>query len=157
MALHRVVYLNETGNDWTIPRSVSSHRLFTGDGMVIQRLTVLLNVEDVATSIDFYARALGFSLVDSWRYEGRIGWAKLAIGSIELMLNEHGENAPARRKNHQGHRDVVLYFDVDDLDTLWAALEQDGLRPGVIRKEDYGTRQFALVDLDGYEIAVTGN
>jgi uncharacterized glyoxalase superfamily protein PhnB len=157
MALHRVVYLNETGNDWTISRSVLSHRLFTGDGMVIQRLTVLLNVEDVATSIDFYARALGFSLVDSWRYEGRFGWAKLAIGSIELMLNEHGENAPARRKNHQGHRDVVLYFDVDDLDSRWAALEQDGLRPGVIRKEDYGTRQFALVDLDGYEIAVTGN
>lgn len=125
--------------------------------MVIQRLTVLLNVEDVATSIDFYARALGFSLVDSWRYESRIGWAKLAIGSIELMLNEHGENAPARRKNHQGHRDVVLYFDVDDLDSRWAALEQDGLRSGVIRKEDYGTRQFALVDLDGYEIAVTGN
>ena len=73
------------------------------------------------------------------------------------MLNEHGENSPARRMNRQGHRDVVLYFDVDDLDSRWAALEQDGLRPGVIRKEDYGTRQFALVDLDGYEIAVTGN
>ena len=125
--------------------------------MVTQRLTVLLNVEDVATSIDFYAQALGFSLVDSWRYEGRIGWAKLAIGSIELMLNEHGENSPARRMNRQGHGDVVLYFDVDDLDSLWAELEQDGLQPGVIRKEDYGTRQFALVDLDGYEIAVTGN
>ena len=50
-----------------------------------------------------------------------------------------------------------LYFDVDDLDSLWAALEQDGLQPGVIKKKDYGTRQFALVDLDGYEIAVTGN
>ena len=50
-----------------------------------------------------------------------------------------------------------LYFDVDDLDSLWAALEQDGLRLGVIKKEDYGTRQFALFVLDGYEIAITSN
>ena len=54
MALHGVIYLNETGNDWTIPSTVLSHRLYTGASMVTQRLTVLLNVEDVATSIDFY-------------------------------------------------------------------------------------------------------
>ena len=72
------------------------------------------------------------------------------------MLNEHGENSPARRGKHHGHRDVVLYFDVDGLDSLWIQLNQDGLKPGVIRTEDYGTRQFALIDPDGYEIAVTG-
>jgi uncharacterized glyoxalase superfamily protein PhnB len=123
---------------------------------VTQRLTVLLNVEDVTRSIAFYVGAMGFTVVDSWQYEGRIRWAKLAVGGIELMLNEHGENSPARRGKHHGHRDVVLYFDVDGLDSLWIQLNQDGLKPGVIRTEDYGARQFALIDPDGYEIAVTG-
>jgi len=124
--------------------------------MATQRLTVLLNVEAVSRSIAFYAQTMGFSVVDSWQHEGAIRWAKLSVGGIELMLNEHGENSPVRRQNRHGHRDVVLYFDVDELDLLWNQLEQDGLKPGVIRTEDYGTRQFALMDPDGYEIAVTG-
>jgi len=124
--------------------------------MTTQRLTVLLNVEEVPRSIAFYAQTMGFSVIDSWQYEGNIRWAKLAAGSIELMLNEHGENSPARRQKQHGHRDVVLYFDVDEIDRLWNQFNRDGLKPGVIRMEDYGTRQFALMDPDGYEIAVTG-
>ena len=50
----------------------------------------------------------------------------------------------------------IVNYIFDGLDSLWIQLNQDGLKPGVIRTEDYGTRQFALIDPDGYEIAVTG-
>ena len=76
----------------------------------------------------------------------------------EAVLNQQPKKARLADWSHFSRFKLSEpYFDVDDLDSLWAALEQDGLHPGVIRKEDYGTRQFALVDLDGYEIAVTGN
>ena len=76
----------------------------------------------------------------------------------EAVLNQQPKKARLADWSHFSRFKLSEpYFDVDDLDSLWAALEQDGLRPGVIKKKDYGTRQFAMLDLDGYEIAITGN
>ena len=76
----------------------------------------------------------------------------------EAVLNQQPKKARLADWSHFSRFKLSEpYFDVDDLDSLWAALEQDGLRPGVIKKKDYGTRQFAPLDLDGYEIAITGN
>lgn len=117
-------------------------------------ITPLLNVEDVARSAQFYRDVFGFEVVDSWKDDGRIRWARLVRDTLTLMLNEHGEHSEQRRAR-PGHRDVVLYVTVDDADALHVRLAAAGLEPGEVRAESYGVRQFALRDPDGYELAIT--
>jgi hypothetical protein len=70
------------------------------------------------------------------------------------MLNEHGEDSPARR-NRPGHRDVVLYISVDSADALHRRLIAAGHSPGEVHEESYGVLPFAIRDPDGYELAIT--
>ena len=117
-------------------------------------ITVLLNVESVERSAAFYRDAFGLDVVDSWTDQGRVRWARLERKGIDLMLNEHGEESPARR-SRPGHHDVVLYVSVSDAETLHRRLAASGYAPGAIHDESYGVRQFSLRDPDGYELAIT--
>jgi catechol 2,3-dioxygenase-like lactoylglutathione lyase family enzyme len=123
--------------------------------MALEHITPLLNVEDVQRSLDFYTSALGFELGNRWESEGKLMWARIKAGPVELMLNGRGAGEDARRRARPGHHDVVLYIGVDDVVPLHARLLADGLAPGEIHDEEYGLRQFSLRDPDGYELALT--
>lgn len=122
--------------------------------MSVESVVPLLNVEDVARSIDFYRDALGFQVESSFEDAGRVAWARVRCADAELMLNAHGELSRERRAR-EGYRDVVLYLSVDSAEELHARLVGKGLAPGEIRDEAYGVREFALRDPDGYELAIT--
>jgi catechol 2,3-dioxygenase-like lactoylglutathione lyase family enzyme len=123
--------------------------------MSLRGLVPLLNVSDVAASCAFYHDALGFRVESDWRDAGRVRWARIACGSLQLMINEQGQQSAARHAR-PGHGDVVLYLETEDADVLHRFLEEKGLAPGPVREESYGVRQFELRDPDGYELAITG-
>lgn len=122
--------------------------------MRIHELVPLLNVADVPRSVAFYRDALGFEVARSFEQGGRMVWARLTCGVVELMLNQHGELSDARRRR-EPYRDVVLYLSVDSADDVHKRLAARGFAPGKLNDEDYGVREFQLRDPDGYEIAVT--
>lgn len=127
----------------------------------ISGLTPLIQVFDMAKSLDFYAGKLGFQVVAASPEidapEGRFShWMLLRSGAIDLMLNtayDTGERPatpdPARR---QAHTDTSFYIFCPDLDRIHAALAKAGVDLDPPSTASYGPRRFSLFDPDNFEI-----
>jgi catechol 2,3-dioxygenase-like lactoylglutathione lyase family enzyme len=130
-------------------------------GSTVVSLVPLLNVRDVARSVEFYTSVLGFSVLSKWESEGRLAWARIGTSAgVELMINASDvatkeEAAAARRSAHGSFSDVVLYFEVPDVNVLHARLRGLGVSVNIPFDTQYGTREMHARDFDGYEIAFT--
>ena len=126
----------------------------------IHSMTPLLNVRDVARSMELYTGALGFEVANSFEVEGRVRWAQLSNGPVQIMLNEsdraqsHADFHEARRAR-SGFVDCVLYIGVEDANALYERFQQDGYTTSEIFDAEYGMREFHMRDFDGYELAIT--
>ena len=120
--------------------------------MRLKHLTPLLNVESVSRSIEFYRDHLGFRVSQKWEDEGRVRWASLEMSGIQLMLNQPHQVDSHDRRNRQPYSDAVLYFTIDDVDSLHSRLSGAGVAVGEVADEDYGMREFYVRDPDGYEL-----
>ncbi|NUP99489.1 MAG: VOC family protein [Armatimonadetes bacterium] len=124
--------------------------------MAIKALTPIMQVEDVARTVDFFTRALGFTQTGEHRHEGRLVWANVQRDGVHLMLGEghtHDEAGGTLPIDHsQGHREVALYYYAEDV----AALREEFLGRGVEVSElsvtFYGMREFMVTDPDGFEL-----
>ncbi len=111
--------------------------------MDIERLTPMLRTWDVAGSIEFYCRVLGFECA---AHEPELGWASMTCGPATVMLsapNDHeGDRAPAFTGS--------IYFRVRNVDEVWARLRDRARVRYPIETFDYGMREFAVYDNNGY-------
>jgi len=109
--------------------------------MKLTKLTPMLRVPDLAAAVDFYRRMLGFEVVNQFD-----GWAALQRDGIEVMFATPNEHMPFGKPEFTGS----LYFQVQDVDTLWNEVKSktDVLYP--IETFDYGMREFAILDNNGY-------
>ena len=116
-------------------------------------LTPLLNVTNAARSVSFYCEALGFEIDRRFEHDGKLVWAHLHRGAIQLMINASGERATrGERSGARTYDDVVLYFSVDDVHKLHEGLRSRGYAPGPVERQDYGLDEFTMRDPDGYEL-----
>lgn len=118
----------------------------------MSELIPLLNVEDVARSIAFYASALGATLEAKWEEGGRIGWARVSFEGGKLMLNTPEAASSAERKGRAEFADVVLYLMCDDAPARRRQLKAAGIAVSGIQEQAYGNEEFAIRDPDGYAI-----
>ncbi len=108
-----------------------------------RRMTPMLRTSDLPGTLSFYRDALGFT-VSSGSIEA--GWLAIRRDGLLLMLsgfNAHeGDTAPRFTGS--------LYFEVDDVDALWARLGD--CAPVCYPPEDffYGMREFGIYDPNGY-------
>ena len=111
--------------------------------MRLEALTPMLRTWDLPGSVAFYTEVLGFkcdNLSDEW------GWASLSRDNVKIMLA-----GPNRHEN-----DVTpgftgsLYFRTDDADALWQLLKDKTRICYAIENFDYGMREFAIYDNNGY-------
>lgn len=116
------------------------------------QLIPLLNVEDVATSLDFYRTAIDAVVEADWEHEGRVRWARVSFDGGALMLNTP-DGAMSRDRSTRGEfADAVLYMMCDDAAAHRERLLAAGLAAGPLSDEDYGNVEFSLRDPDGYAI-----
>lgn len=118
-----------------------------------------LGVADVETSLRFYRDLLGFSVLYQRRDEG---FAYLALGSAELMLDQIGRGrdfgGPYEPSSRPFGRGMNLQIRVDAVSPLLSTLAENGIAPFVpleevwYRRDDHevGNRQFVVADPDGY-------
>jgi uncharacterized glyoxalase superfamily protein PhnB len=123
-------------------------------------LVPLLNVQDVARSLEFYTSVLGFTVLSKLETDGRLTWARVGSGAVELMLNTSEvagteKNASSRRVDAGTFSDVVLYFEVPDVDALHAKLKLQGVLVSPPFDTHYGAREMHARDFDGYQLAFT--
>jgi uncharacterized glyoxalase superfamily protein PhnB len=111
--------------------------------MRVDSLTPMLRTWDLAGTIEFYTGLLGFECEN---YEPDRGWATIECGSFSIMFsgpNEHEDDvAPAFTGS--------LYFRVSDVDDLWSYLRDRVTVCYPIETFDYGMREFAIYDNNGY-------
>jgi uncharacterized glyoxalase superfamily protein PhnB len=111
--------------------------------MSVQLMSVILRADDLDGTAQFYCDVLGFSRTG----EGK-GFVGLTNGKAQIMLatpNAHEAwNGPAFTGS--------LYLYVDDVDSLWARLSVRTKICYPIESFDYGMREFAIYDNNGYVI-----
>ncbi len=119
-----------------------------------RKIVPMIMVADVARALDWYT-SIGFKEMARYGEEGVVNFGMVSFGKAEVMLNMHGK---------PGRHDVTLWFYTDQVDNLYQLLKsrqleavQAGEHEGIAFAEDindtfYGTRQFAIRDLNGYEL-----
>jgi glyoxylase I family protein len=116
----------------------------------------LLQVFDMPTSISFYRDLLGFEIISPVPEDLQCDWVLLSLYESELMLNtayEANERPPQPDPSRlEGHRDISLFFDCDDVDAAYSQLRARGMSIGEPVTRDYGMKQLYFFDPDGYEI-----
>ncbi len=115
--------------------------------MKLSGMVPMICVSDVAGSVEFYQRALGFQVLNTYEHEGQLNWVFLRSDQVELMLVLGEEPFGDRRS-----RDVILYFYPTQIEALHANLMQQGFAVSELSATFYGMKEFRLEDPDGYEL-----
>jgi uncharacterized glyoxalase superfamily protein PhnB len=122
----------------------------------LQTITPFLTVNDLQASLAWYRDVLGFSLAEEYKMNDKVMGVRMQAGSVQLML---GQDDFAKGRDRVKGVALRFYFQTDqDIDTLAAAVRERG---GKLIQEPtdqpWGRRDFAVVDLDGFNISITSD
>jgi uncharacterized glyoxalase superfamily protein PhnB len=112
---------------------------------VTESVVPMIHVPDVRATAAWY-ETIGFTIAGTNEDDGEMNWARLSLGTTDIMLNAGGRPSDAFR------REVDLYVHTDDVDALRARL---GGRVEIV--EDlhdtfYGMREFIIRDVNRFWI-----
>lgn len=96
--------------------------------------TPILPVSDLAASLDYYVRALGFTI--DWKYPG---FASVSRDDAQLMLSEGG----------QGHAGTWVWLGVGDTEALYAEYAASGARVRTPPRNYEWALEMTVEDVDG--------
>lgn len=124
----------------------------------IRGMCPLLQVYDMAMSVNFYCNVLGFTVhaTDQNTQAPNHNWVWLQRGEIHLMLNTayEAKHRPAQpdARRVAAHQDTCLYFAAPDVDGVYGHLQEKGIKSEEPKVAPYGMKQLYLRDPDGYGI-----
>jgi uncharacterized glyoxalase superfamily protein PhnB len=109
--------------------------------MRLTKVIPILWTKDIEASVAFYHDILGFECKN--RAEG---WAALEKDEVELMLSVPNAHEPFERIQFTGS----FYFHPDNVAELWEELKTKATIVYPLEDFDYGMREFAIRDNNGY-------
>ena len=113
--------------------------------MKITELRPMLWTEDLPESIKFYTETLGFTadeVNEDW------GWASLSTGGVGIMLARPNAHVAYDKIGFTG----TFYFTTDDVEAIWAKVKDKTRICYGIENFEYGMREFAIYDNNGYTL-----
>lgn len=123
----------------------------------LQRISPLLQVRDLNTSIAFYTGKLGFE--EKWREEN--GFAILSRDDCDLFLGQKERQADLRNVITKNQEDLYAAYDLyihcapGAATELWQEFHRRDVdireKAGPVQQE-YGVEDFTVIDPDGYAI-----
>jgi uncharacterized glyoxalase superfamily protein PhnB len=120
--------------------------------MTIQSINANLGVTNVAASVAFYTSLLGFKVTATVPDVAPYAFAMLQLEGVTIMLQEKG-SLIEEYQSLQGQQPgglFTLYVSVSGVDVWYEQLRG---KVNIIKAPQttfYGTKEFALQDLDGY-------
>lgn len=111
--------------------------------MKLNHLTPMLYTADLQGTVDFYVEILGFTCI---AFEAEWGWGRVRLDGVELMFSQPNEHIPFEKPGLTGS----LYIHTDDVDAIWNRLKDKTTVCYPIEDFDYGMREFAIYDHNGY-------
>ena len=109
--------------------------------MKLEAIVPMLTVPEISAAVAFYRDVLGFSCSNQME-----GWACLNKDGVELMLALPNAHLSFDKPQFTGS----LYVRCDDIDGLWQRLREQVEVVYPIENFDYGMREFAIRDNNGY-------
>lgn len=106
-------------------------------------ITPMLVTNDIAATVDFYTRVLGFSCE---ALDEEYGWVSLGRDNVRVMFTLSTDHLPFDQPAMTG----ALYLYTDDVEADWERLRFKAKVCFPIEDFDYGTREFAIYDNNGY-------
>lgn len=111
--------------------------------MKFTALRPVIYSKQVKYTVEYYIEMLGFTCVgytDDW------SWATLSRDGVEVMVSYPNAHTEFHRPTFTGS----LYFTVDNVDELWAQLKEVTINCYELETFNYGMREFAIYDNNGY-------
>lgn len=113
--------------------------------MTFKTLTPILYTSDLPATIGFYTNFLGFTIHAG---DADTGWASLRRDQVEIMLSLPNAHIPFDKAIFTGS----FYINTDQVDELWDSLKERTRIVYDLQDFDYGMREFAIYDNNGYVI-----
>lgn len=111
--------------------------------MRFRELTPMLWTKDLEETVSFYRDVLGFEC-DS--YDEATGWAHMHRDSIQLMFSFPNDQTKFKQATFTGG----FYLYINGIDRLWEEIKDKVNICYPIEDFDYGMREFAIYDNNGY-------
>lgn len=111
--------------------------------MTLKSITPMLYTRQVRESVDFYINNLGFTCVG---FDENWGWATVSRDDIEIMFALPNDHTTFTVPKFTGS----FYIRTDKVDELWNELKEHAVICYPIETFDYGMREFAVFDFNGY-------
>ena len=106
----------------------------------------MLETADLQQTIKFYTELLGFTCAALYPNTESPCWASLYKDDVELMFTVRNEHSAIEKPTMTGS----LYFTTDNADELWEHLKDQAVVEYPLENFDYGMREFAIRDCNGY-------
>ena len=111
--------------------------------MKFKALTPVLWTTQLHETIEFYTTILGFTLEE---LNQERGLCNLTKDKISIMFAVPNQKIPFDGAKFTGS----LYIIIEEVDTLWAKLQDKATIFYPIENFEYGMREFAIIDNNGY-------
>ena len=111
--------------------------------MKIDRLTPIIYTSDIQATIDFYVKKLDFECLAN---EKDWGWARIRLDNADIMISKPNNHIKFVEPNFTGS----FYFKTDNADDIWSRIKDRVKVCYPIEDFDYGMREFAIYDNNGY-------
>jgi uncharacterized glyoxalase superfamily protein PhnB len=113
-----------------------------------------ITASDLQASLAWYRDILGFTVAEEFKQDDRVMGVRLMAGSVQIML---GQDDFAKGRDRQKGAGLRFYCTTaQDVDQLAAAIKERG---GQLTHEPtdqpWGTRDFGVVDPDGFNISIS--
>jgi uncharacterized glyoxalase superfamily protein PhnB len=116
--------------------------------MKLKFLRPMLESRDLAATIAFYTNVLGFTLAEELKHEGTTAWCDLCRDDVSVMF--------CLPNTHMNYGSILLtgslYITVEKVDEVWESLKDKCKVLYALENFDYGMREFAIQDNNGYVI-----
>lgn len=124
----------------------------------MKKLSPNLFVTSVKESISFYEK-LGFKAEQMIPDAENPIWASIASGDVEIMLQEKnsGMQEFAVLAEKELGATLTLFMETEDLDGNYSVVKENSYKiVNEMHETFYGTREFAVLDPDGYICVLAG-
>jgi len=111
--------------------------------MNLNSLTPLLRTHRLQETVDWYVNTLGFTCTD---FVPEYGFARVKLNGADIMLAAPNEHMPFSEPQFTGS----FYINTNDADAWWEKLKDICKVCYAIETFDYGMREFAVFDINGY-------
>lgn len=111
--------------------------------MKLDSIRPVIWVTDVKATLDYYVNVLGFSQT---AYDAAVGWGEVVKDNVVIMFSAPNEHIPYDKLQFTGS----FYLNTNNVDECWQQLKDKASILYPIENFDYGMREFAITDCNGY-------